>query len=209
MTWVKLDDRFPMHPKVVGISDRAFRYHVIGLCYCAGALTDGRVPFGVVPGGRYVAELITAGLWELDQDGDAWFIHDYLLYNPTRAHVEQERGKKQAAGQAGGLARAKARAQAQSKPVPVPGPVPESINGEAKTAARSTDNNPNQPSDRQLYFDQDLALGIPAIVKLNIKYGRPAVLSAMEQIHGFPPEGGVDDAYAYVASVASFKAAAS
>lgn len=76
-----------------------------------------------------------------------------------------------------------------------------------ETAARSADNNPNQPTDRQLYFDARFALGAPAIVKLNRTYGRVAVSSAMEQLHGFPPAEPVQDHYGWIATVASAKAA--
>ena len=44
MTWLRIDDCMPDHPKVDGLSDRAFRAHVTGLCYCARHLTDGNVP---------------------------------------------------------------------------------------------------------------------------------------------------------------------
>jgi len=76
-----------------------------------------------------------------------------------------------------------------------------------ETAARSTDNNPNQPTDRQLHFDERFRIGIPAIVKLNKAYGREVVSSAMEQLHGFPPAERVEDHYGWIATVASAKAA--
>lgn len=77
---------------------------------------------------------------------------------------------------------------------------------ESNTASRSNGNNPNQPTDRQLYFDERFGLGIPAIVKLNRDHGRAAVLSAMEQLYGFPPADPVDDIYGWIATVADFKA---
>lgn len=73
--------------------------------------------------------------------------------------------------------------------------------------APSTDKNPNQPTDRQMYFGDRLGLDPAAIVKLNKSWGRPFVLAAMEQLHGFPPEEDVENPYAWVATVASFKAA--
>lgn len=69
------------------------------------------------------------------------------------------------------------------------------------------DKNPNQPTDRQVYFADRLGLTIPAVVKLNKSWGRPYVLAAMEQLHGFPPEEPVENPYAYLATVASMKAA--
>lgn len=45
MTCVKLDDAFADHPKVVGLTDRAFRVHVRALCYC-GRFSPG---VGLIP----------------------------------------------------------------------------------------------------------------------------------------------------------------
>lgn len=77
-----------------------------------------------------------------------------------------------------------------------------------EAAARAVDNNPNQPLETQIHFGESLGLKIPAIVKLNIEHGREYVTEAMRQIVGFPPADPITDTYAYVASVASFKAAA-
>jgi hypothetical protein len=41
MSWVRLDDSFPEHPKVIALTDAAFRAHVRGLCYAGRFLTDG------------------------------------------------------------------------------------------------------------------------------------------------------------------------
>lgn len=90
MTWVKLDDGFPDHPKVVALSDRAFRAHVTALCYCARYLTDGDVPTGVakrIATAKVKAELTAAGLWT-ETPGGLYRLHDYLDWNPSRADVE-------------------------------------------------------------------------------------------------------------------------
>ena len=105
MTWAKLDDSFPEHPKVVELSDRAFRIHVTALCYCARNLTDGHVPAPTVRAftlGKKapITELVKAGVWNENGRG-AYIIHDYLDYNPSREHVEAERARKQEAGREG------------------------------------------------------------------------------------------------------------
>jgi hypothetical protein len=95
MTWVKIDDTFPDHPRVVGLTDAAFRTHVAGLCYSARYLTDGSIPTSALRsiGTRKAAtELEEAGLWARSDHG--WLIRDYLDYNPSRADVE---GKREAA----------------------------------------------------------------------------------------------------------------
>lgn len=94
MTWVRLDDLFPDHPKIMGLSDRAFRLHIVGLCYSARALTDGHVPEQIVHRScrnhaRVVSELVDAGIWA--KRGDGYDIHDYTEYQPTREKVLAER----------------------------------------------------------------------------------------------------------------------
>lgn len=97
MAWVRLDDQFPDHPKVLGLSDQAFRLHVTALCYCSAQLTDGRVTalltrrltWFVTDSNAVTNELVTAGLWE--RDGDDFIIHDYLEYNPSAEQVKSAR----------------------------------------------------------------------------------------------------------------------
>ena len=129
MTWVRLDDRFPEHPKIVGLSDRAFRAHVTGLAYCARFLTDGYVPRGALPPPRVLAELADAGLWTAQGHGCS--IHDYLDWNLSK----EERAGKAVAGAMGAAKRwhgkrpGKSKATASKthgKPMAVPVPVPRS-----------------------------------------------------------------------------------
>lgn len=99
MTWLKIDDRFAEHPKVIGLSANAFRLHVAALCRCAAHLTDGRVSerdvrvlmpiCGVPTWKRYVNELVSAGLWRPEAHG--WSINDYLDYNPSSVKVKEQR----------------------------------------------------------------------------------------------------------------------
>lgn len=108
MTWVKIDDNFPDHPRVVGLTDAAFRTHVSAICYSARYLTDGSIPSSAMRsiGPRRAAqELEAAGLWARTDHG--WMIRDYLDYNPSRAEVEEQRERKREAGRRGGLAKAR------------------------------------------------------------------------------------------------------
>ena len=161
MPWVKLDDHFDEHPKVARIGPLGIALQVAGLCYCNRNLTDGFIPRAVartlldwqteqdgvlwtlartsgMQGDDVTAQwvidlLVDAGVWE-EADG-GYRVHDYADYQPTKEAIDIERRKKQAAGQAGGLARAKqvleqtqstssSKIQAKLKPVPVPVPVP-------------------------------------------------------------------------------------
>lgn len=141
MTWVRLDEAFAQHPKVVRVGPLGMALHVAALCYCNTYLTDGHLPTAAARtlidledfGGSkaVIKELVNNGLW--DEVADGYQLHDYHEYQPTKQQVIDLRSKKQAAGEAGGKAsgeakrkaKQKASAQAKSKPGSVPVPEPE------------------------------------------------------------------------------------
>lgn len=118
MAWVRIDDSFASHPKVVAAGPLAMAMQVAALCYCNRELTDGFVPRAVArtlldwqierEDGRLfdvgvtcgmqgddvscswvIDVLVEAGMWEVVDGG--YLIHDYLEYQPSRAQVESER----------------------------------------------------------------------------------------------------------------------
>ena len=92
--WVKLDDRFTDHPKVARLSNAAFRAYVTSLCYAAGTLTDGQVPYAKARSWasvKVVGELLAANLWEGGTHG--YLIHDYLDYQRSKAEILEGRQK--------------------------------------------------------------------------------------------------------------------
>jgi hypothetical protein len=89
MGWVKLDDGFPMHPKVVGLSFEARWAYIESLCYAARYETDGIVPDVVAANGSVREALLAAGLWE--SGTAAVRVHDFLVYNPSRTEKERKR----------------------------------------------------------------------------------------------------------------------
>jgi hypothetical protein len=100
MTWVRLDDQFPDHTKVIAAGPAAAWLYVTALCYCNRMLTDGFVPGNQVPrlvpnASKLVDRLLTAGLWrKASRDGvDGYEVHDFLKYQPTREEVLEERRK--------------------------------------------------------------------------------------------------------------------
>ncbi len=100
MTWFKLDDNFARNPKVLQCSPEAMWLYVAAGCYCGQYLTDGVVPAQAIPGLTTIRkpmprafELVAAGLWHVVDGGDAYEMHDYLDYNPSREQVEEERRK--------------------------------------------------------------------------------------------------------------------
>ena len=98
MPWVRFDDTFPVHRKVDGLSDAAFRLHVSAIFWCARNLTDGVVPeedldlvtARVRTPARFAAELVRRGLWD-KRDQGGWIIHDYLDFQPSKDKVLAER----------------------------------------------------------------------------------------------------------------------
>lgn len=116
MAWARLDPAMPWHPKVAALSDRAFRLHATGICYCVQYLTDGAIPAkglrGIFPWGSHhkpLLELVAAGLWH--DEGDHYEIHDFLEYNPTAEEVLAQRAARSAAGRAGGRRSGQVRAR--------------------------------------------------------------------------------------------------
>jgi hypothetical protein len=95
VTWARLDDAFPDHAKIEGLTDAAFRLHIAGICHAARYLTDGFVPENRV--GRLtpsfkrtsLTELVDTGLWHEAVGG--WMIHDFLDYNPSAEKIRAER----------------------------------------------------------------------------------------------------------------------
>lgn len=110
MTWVKIDDQFPDHPKIASAGPLAMAWHVAALCYCSRHLTDGFIPTRVArslidltgcaeitdTGNAYelkaatlIDRLCTSGAWHKEPDG--YRLHDFLEYNPARSTVLAER----------------------------------------------------------------------------------------------------------------------
>jgi hypothetical protein len=98
MAWVKLDDGFPDHPKLVEAGGDAGWLYVCALAWCNRNLTDGAIPKGILGRlsdrknpQRLAERLVAAGLW--DETDDGWQIHDYTDFQPSRQQVLDERNK--------------------------------------------------------------------------------------------------------------------
>ena len=136
MTWVKIDDRFPDHPKALALGDDyndCVVLHLRGLCYCAANLTDGFIPGRIFKGyDEQIERLVEVGLWRKAQGG--FRVHDYLEYNPSRDEALAQRESRSERGKKGAEKRwaeerrkATAMATAMAEPVldecPVPVPL--------------------------------------------------------------------------------------
>ena len=138
MTWLRIDDSFPEHGKILGLKGANAKWlHVVAMCQCAANLTDGLIEpkrlkvicaIADVPRpAQCVRQLVAAGLWE--EEGDCYRIRSYLDYNPDAKSVKAKREARQAAGRLGGLAKAQANGLANAKqgactPSPDPDPDP-------------------------------------------------------------------------------------
>lgn len=122
MAWVRLDDQFPDHPKVAGLTNDAFCLHVTAMCWTAKQQTDGKLPSRLLSRLAWrcqdpataAAELVNAGVWDIDPV-DGWEIHDYGEYNPTKAQSDELAGKRSEAGKAGAMARWQNRSKPDGK----------------------------------------------------------------------------------------------
>jgi hypothetical protein len=107
VTWLRIDDEFPEHSKIMALKGAGAKWlHLVALCQCASNLTDGRVDpqrlkvicaIADVPRPAHcVKRLVEAGLWV--EDGEGYMIKDYLDYNPDAATVKAKREQRRQAG---------------------------------------------------------------------------------------------------------------
>lgn len=103
MTWVRLDDGMPLHPKLLTLSDGAFRLWINGLAFANRAVTDGligaefvatldhRHAWKATQTRAFVAELVAAGLWLEAPAG--YEIHGYAEYQEEALKTSVEARK--------------------------------------------------------------------------------------------------------------------
>ena len=104
MPWIRLDDNFDEHPKMIQVGPVGMALFVAGLAYCNRNLTDGFIPERRLRAllqwddeslarrstpVQIANRLVSAGLWERVEGG--YKVHDYLDYQPSRASVRAER----------------------------------------------------------------------------------------------------------------------
>jgi hypothetical protein len=122
MPWVRFDDQYPIHRKVAGLSDTAFRLHSAAIFWCARNGTDGFVPeedldqvcAQVRTPARFASECVRRSTWHVaayecasencpgPREGNGWVIHDYLEYQPTKEETGAAEKKVQEKKSSGG-----------------------------------------------------------------------------------------------------------
>ncbi len=111
MGWVRIEDRYPRHPKMMMAGEAGVALDVSGLCYCREHATGGFIPeaaistLGPVKNPRRAAALLVkVGRWERDDELGGWWIHDFAEFNPEtdpdELAAERRREKARAAATA-------------------------------------------------------------------------------------------------------------
>ena len=105
MSWFRVDDGFPEHPKLAALEGdpvlwaKALALWVAGNCYATRNRTDGEiararvarlVPFRDAV--KVAEQLVACGLWE--DRGSYFLVHNFLEYNASRAEREAMTAKK-------------------------------------------------------------------------------------------------------------------
>lgn len=155
MAWARIDDGFPDHPKVIGLSLEAVGLWTLVLAWAhrhhQTVKNPGLVPDAVLQryagrrAKRLASELWSAGLFD-NHDGFGWPIHDFCDYLPSPELL----AARARAGRAGGLAKAQNRRSAlasasevleqnASKSLPVPVPVPKEKKKDPPSEASPSD----------------------------------------------------------------------
>ena len=106
MAWVKVDEQFHDHPKVIDVGPLAEAVWFRSLTYAKRQQTDGFVPggflrrMGDVDAGAEADRLVAAGLWEIAPGG--YRFHDWGEWQTSRAHDEAVSAARREAGSLGG-----------------------------------------------------------------------------------------------------------
>ena len=191
MTWVRIDDAFPEHPKVLSLGDdyeRGVALHVRGLCYCARNLTDGHVPARMFREDAEIrSRLVEVGMWHEVEGG--FVIHDYLDYNPSKAEALALSESRRAAGKAGADARwngkrdgkshGKSHGKTMANGCPVPEPVPD---------PDTEDPNPT-PQTPQAVGRWEKRLSPKQLADLLQTFGKEQVTATAEQLEAEERDG--------------------
>lgn len=108
--YIRVDVLLPEHPKIEGLSDKAFRVLVELWCYCGRNHTDGIVSekrWKATGTPRARAELVKAGLAE-PRPGEGCVMHDFVGpdgHQRTKADIDELSTRRAQAGRRGAAKR--------------------------------------------------------------------------------------------------------
>lgn len=89
--WVKIDDGFATHPKILKAGITALGIQVRAICYSSQNQTDGYLPIEALPiillgvgveGTDWSEHMVSNGLWDRVEGG--YEVHDYLEWNVSK-----------------------------------------------------------------------------------------------------------------------------
>jgi hypothetical protein len=160
MAWVRVDDNWATHPKVMGLSLAACGLWIKALCHCNEHRTDGLIRGGAVAGlaastpksrlKKIVEELVGAGLWVVD--GLDFRVHDYHDYQPSSSDLSERDARissvRRSAGSIGGKRSGEARRAKQSgskSESPIPDPIPNTTTTTDRAPAHEASMVPMEP----------------------------------------------------------------
>ena len=92
----------PENPKVVGLTDAAFRAFIEAICWCSRQESDGLIPEAALKRlakPKVITELVAAGL--LIHAVDTYAVHDYLVHQRSSEEIAAFRGSKAESGAKG------------------------------------------------------------------------------------------------------------
>lgn len=187
MRYVKLLTTIYDDPKMLRLSDRAFRYYVESLAWAGRHETDGNVILaGKKP--RHVQELIDVGLFDATDEAFVFHIHNYEKHQKTKAQLDQARTRAQAAADARWNPKPDAKSDAERNPdLHIYLDTDLDLDQELPTASPEHKPNPGQVPDRWPYFlgklvAEDrrwLKVSIGALQRIAKETSRDAVTSAL------------------------------
>jgi len=134
VAWIKIDDQFVDHPKVVRAGPEAAWLYVCGLAYCARFLTDGAIPEPAIRSFADFADtnpsdladrLVDVGLWARLEDG--YQVHDYLDYQRSKSQIEHDRAmtaQRQGRHRSNVVSNGDSNGVSTAAPIPIPIPIP-------------------------------------------------------------------------------------
>ena len=124
MSWVRIDDHAPRHPKQLQAGPLACWLWVCGLSYCSEHLTDGNIPsaalvtFNIPKPEREAERLVAVGLWDVTDTG--YRVHDYHEYQPSKGQVAERKQRSANRVVAWRKAHGYAHGNADVTPLPTP-----------------------------------------------------------------------------------------
>jgi hypothetical protein len=101
-TFVRLDEGYDEHPKVIPLSDAAFRANIEAILWASRNEARYRIPKAVAAKKwrpKVIRELVDARLF--DEDGDVYEVHDYLDFNRSAEEIAAFRESRGDAGTLG------------------------------------------------------------------------------------------------------------